>query len=198
MNTVFLEGVSRRRRPWTNVVFRAPIRDGDGFMSKDEVFKTVAEFYYSEIQAPEAVVRPPVRSDHRSLSSIDPAVGCVLPIASPRQPCRGPRERTNAPDAPTRRTLQSWAEGGAGLLLTGNVMVDPRARWRAPIWDLETHARFRSSASGRAATDCGVHIWMQLNHPGGNPRAGSGRARRAIPHTPETRGARLRETPRAP
>jgi len=34
--------------PWTDTVFRGADRDGDGFMSKDEVFKTVAEFYYSD------------------------------------------------------------------------------------------------------------------------------------------------------
>jgi 2,4-dienoyl-CoA reductase-like NADH-dependent reductase (Old Yellow Enzyme family) len=36
-------------------------------------------------------------------------------------------DRDQAPDQALFRLYQSWAEGDAGLLLTGNVMIDRRA-----------------------------------------------------------------------
>lgn len=62
---------------------------------------------------------------------------------------------------------QQWADGGAGLLLTGNVMVAPDAvtgpggvilDTDQPIEPFEKWARFGKSGGGK--------IWMQINHPG--------------------------------
>lgn len=66
---------------------------------------------------------------------------------------------------------RKWAEGGAGLLLTGNVMIDRRVLERpgnvaldpAPP-DAETRRRLKNWA--QAGTCAGNHLWMQINHPG--------------------------------
>lgn len=63
-----------------------------------------------------------------------------------------------------------WAQGGAGLLLTGNVMVDRRYLERpgnvaidGPQTDDALDALKRWSASAREA---GADIWMQISHAG--------------------------------
>ncbi|MEM9795959.1 MAG: NADH:flavin oxidoreductase/NADH oxidase family protein [Pseudomonadota bacterium] len=60
-----------------------------------------------------------------------------------------------------------WARGGAGLLLTGNVMVDPSAMTGpggVVLQDGTDLALFRRwSEAGRSR---GAHFWMQINHPG--------------------------------
>ncbi len=60
-----------------------------------------------------------------------------------------------------------WAEGGAGLLLTGNVMISPDALTGpggVVLQDGTDLAGFRRWAeAGRSG---GGHIWMQINHPG--------------------------------
>lgn len=67
-----------------------------------------------------------------------------------------------------------WSEGGAGLLLTGNVMIDRRVLERPgnvaidvtdPITtNAEARARLQRWAS--AGTVGGNHLWMQINHAG--------------------------------
>ena len=72
-----------------------------------------------------------------------------------------------APDRALFRLYQAWAGGEAGLLLTGNVMVDRRAMTGpggVALEDEQHLQRFRQWASiGRAG---GAQFWMQLNHPG--------------------------------
>ncbi|QEY62925.1 NADH:flavin oxidoreductase/NADH oxidase family protein [Metapseudomonas lalkuanensis] len=73
------------------------------------------------------------------------------------------------------RLYQAWAEGGAGLLLTGNVMVDARAMTGPGGVVLEEGQpleRFREWARiGRAQ---GAQFWMQINHPGRQMQANLG------------------------
>lgn len=64
-----------------------------------------------------------------------------------------------------------WAEGGAGLLVTGNVMIDRRVLERPgnvaldpASADAETIARLKAWAA--AGTAAGNHLWMQINHAG--------------------------------
>ncbi len=60
-----------------------------------------------------------------------------------------------------------WAQGGAGLLLTGNVMVDHRAMTGPGGVALEKNTpltRFIEWAD--AAKQHGCKVWMQINHPG--------------------------------
>lgn len=69
------------------------------------------------------------------------------------------------------RLYRAWSEGGAGLLITGNVMIDRRVLERpgnvaidpAPP-DAEAMARLRAWA--RAGTVNGNHLWMQISHAG--------------------------------
>lgn len=79
------------------------------------------------------------------------------------------------PDQALFRLYQAWAEGEAGLLLTGNVMIDRRAMTGPGGVALEDERhleRFRQWASiGRAG---GGHFWMQLNHPGRQTMANLG------------------------
>ena len=79
------------------------------------------------------------------------------------------------PSAELLRLYQAWAEGGAGLLLTGNVMIDRRAMTGPGGVVLENDRllqRFRDWARiGRAQ---GAQFWMQLNHPGRQMQANLG------------------------
>ncbi len=63
-----------------------------------------------------------------------------------------------------------WAEGGAGVLLTGNVMVDRRYLERpgnvAIDGDQSSEQMQRLINFAKAATDNGAHIWAQLSHAG--------------------------------
>ena len=65
------------------------------------------------------------------------------------------------------RLYRSWAEGGAGLILSGNVMIDGRAMTGPGGVVLEDASQldaFRTWArTGRAG---GAQFWLQLNHPG--------------------------------
>jgi 2,4-dienoyl-CoA reductase-like NADH-dependent reductase (Old Yellow Enzyme family) len=83
-------------------------------------------------------------------------------------------DRRHAPDGRLERLYTTWSQGGYGLLVTGNVMVD-RAQLGEPgnvvisdERDLDALARWAKSAK-----DGGVPIWVQLNHPGrqSNPLA---------------------------
>ncbi len=65
------------------------------------------------------------------------------------------------------RLYKNWAEGGTGLLITGNVMVDGRAMTGPGGVVLDKHseiAPFRAWAN--AAKHNNTQVWMQLNHPG--------------------------------
>ncbi|BAN49643.1 NADH:flavin oxidoreductase/NADH oxidase family protein [Metapseudomonas resinovorans] len=83
--------------------------------------------------------------------------------------------RDQTPSDELLRLYQSWAEGGAGLLLTGNVMVDARAMTGPGGVVLEEGQplqRFREWARiGRAQ---GAQFWMQINHPGRQMQANLG------------------------
>ena len=76
----------------------------------------------------------------------------------------------DAEQSPSERLLQlyqAWAEGGAGLLITGNVMVDGRAMTGPGGVVLEDAAQLdkfkRWAQVGRSK---GAQFWMQINHPG--------------------------------
>jgi len=65
------------------------------------------------------------------------------------------------------RLYRRWSEGGAGLLIAGNVMVDRRYLERAGNVVLDAASDLVAlrawTAAGRAA---GNALWVQLNHPG--------------------------------
>lgn len=65
------------------------------------------------------------------------------------------------------RLYQTWSQGGVGLIITGNVMVDPRALTNPAAMILDRHAPlepFRQWAA--AARSGGAQVWMQISHPG--------------------------------
>ncbi len=69
----------------------------------------------------------------------------------------------------------AWAKGGAGLIITGNVMVDGRAMTGSGGVVLEEGAviaPFKRWA--RAIRAGGAQAWMQLSHPGRQVYAGMG------------------------
>jgi 2,4-dienoyl-CoA reductase (NADPH2) len=83
----------------------------------------------------------------------------------------------HAPSPELIRLYRTWAEGGAGLLITGNVMVDRRAMTGPGGVVLESkrhRARFEQWA--QVARSHGAQIWMQLNHPGRQMPAALGQA----------------------
>jgi 2,4-dienoyl-CoA reductase-like NADH-dependent reductase (Old Yellow Enzyme family) len=71
------------------------------------------------------------------------------------------------PGAAINRLYESWARGGVGLIITGNVMIDGRAMTGPAGVVLEAGtplAPFRQWA--QAARRQGAQAWMQINHPG--------------------------------
>lgn len=60
-----------------------------------------------------------------------------------------------------------WSDGGAGLLLTGNVQVDRRFLERPGNVAADDNGGLEEmKAYARAGTRNGNHLWMQINHPG--------------------------------
>jgi len=60
-----------------------------------------------------------------------------------------------------------WSLGGAGLLITGNVMVDRRFLERPGNVVIDGNGGLDElRAWARAGTEAGNHLWMQINHPG--------------------------------
>jgi 2,4-dienoyl-CoA reductase-like NADH-dependent reductase (Old Yellow Enzyme family) len=74
-------------------------------------------------------------------------------------------DRRNAPTRELAELYRTWARGGAGALITGNVMVDPAAlgepRNVALTPDADVYRPWASSVAGT-----GTQLWVQLNHPG--------------------------------
>lgn len=72
--------------------------------------------------------------------------------------------------APTERhevLYRRWSDGDAGLLITGNVMVDHRFLERAGNVVLEDESSLGPLARwAEAGTSGGSHLWMQISHPG--------------------------------
>ena len=65
------------------------------------------------------------------------------------------------------RLYRRWAEGGIGLMLTGNVMVDPAALTGPGGVVLDAHSPLEGfRAWAKAAQSGGGQVWMQINHPG--------------------------------
>ncbi len=65
------------------------------------------------------------------------------------------------------RLYQTWAEGGAGLIVTGNVMVDRRALGEPRNVVLENEEGYNQLKQWtRVGTVHATHLWAQLNHPG--------------------------------
>ncbi|MEV4057439.1 NADH:flavin oxidoreductase/NADH oxidase family protein [Amycolatopsis sp. NPDC049688] len=74
-------------------------------------------------------------------------------------------DRRNAPTRELFELYRTWARGGAGVLVTGNVMVDPAALGEPRnVAATADPAGFRAWARAVEGTD--TQLWVQLNHPG--------------------------------
>ncbi|MCX4626609.1 NADH:flavin oxidoreductase/NADH oxidase family protein [Streptomyces sp. NPDC051366] len=71
------------------------------------------------------------------------------------------------PDERIERLYRRWAQGGAGLLITGNVMVDRRALTAPGTIVLDARSPLGPFRRWAEAASCGGgRVWMQINHPG--------------------------------
>lgn len=74
---------------------------------------------------------------------------------------------SGAPTPELVRLYQAWADGGVGLCVTGNVMVDRRAVGEPGNVVIEDARDMDAlQAWALAATAQGTACWVQLNHPG--------------------------------
>jgi 2,4-dienoyl-CoA reductase-like NADH-dependent reductase (Old Yellow Enzyme family) len=76
-------------------------------------------------------------------------------------------DANHAPSNALLRLYQAWADGGAGLILTGNVMVDRRAMTGpgGVVLEDDSHLdQFKQWA--QVARSGGAQVWMQISHPG--------------------------------
>ncbi len=80
-----------------------------------------------------------------------------------------------APPAKLMRLYQAWADGGAGLIITGNVMVDSRAMTGPGGVVLEDDRQLEKFQRwARIGRSNGAQIWLQINHPGRQMQANLG------------------------
>ena len=110
-------------------------------------------------------------------------------------------DRAQAPTPQLISLYRRWARSGAGLLLTGNVMVDRRAIGEAGNIAIEDDRHLDLLRRwAQAATSGGAQAWVQLNHPG---RQAPGRLNKTAPVAPSpvavsgAIGAALGKAPRA-
>jgi len=105
----------------------------------------------------------------------------------------------NRPTPLLPRLYRRWADGGIGLCITGNVMIDSKALGEPGNVVLEDDRDMPLlRAWATAGSMHGTRLWMQLNHPGKQVPRGLNRtsvAPSAVPFAPEL--ARFFATPRA-
>jgi 2,4-dienoyl-CoA reductase-like NADH-dependent reductase (Old Yellow Enzyme family) len=76
-------------------------------------------------------------------------------------------DEDGAPGEGLVRLYERWADGGAALLITGNVMIDGTALGETGNVVLEDdRALDRFERWAAAARGTGTQVWMQINHPG--------------------------------
>lgn len=98
-------------------------------------------------------------------------------------------DRGGAPNEMHDRLYAAWAEGGIGLCITGNVMVDRDALGEPGNVVIEDERHLQALTRwARAATQHDTRCWVQLNHPGKQSPKGLNRetvAPSAIPFRPD-------------
>ncbi len=73
----------------------------------------------------------------------------------------------NRPTPRLDRLYGAWADGGIGLCITGNVMIDRRAIGEPNNVAVEDEADLEALSRWAAAgTRNNTQLWMQINHPG--------------------------------
>lgn len=80
-----------------------------------------------------------------------------------------------APSEKLMRLYQAWADGGAGLIISGNVMVDSRAMTGPGGVVLEDDSQLEKFERwARIGRSRGAQFWLQINHPGRQMQANLG------------------------
>ena len=70
----------------------------------------------------------------------------------------------NAPTKNLIKAYEVWSKGGAGLLITGNVMIDSRALGEPRNVVVENRSNFKLLQDwAKSCEGTGTHIWPQLN-----------------------------------
>ena len=73
----------------------------------------------------------------------------------------------HAPTQPIIQLYDRWAKGGAGLIITGNIMIDHKAIAEPGNVLVEDKTNFSILKDwAKVVKDTGVHLWPQINHPG--------------------------------
>ncbi len=76
-------------------------------------------------------------------------------------------DRSGSAKPELARLYGAWADGGIGLCVTGNVMIDKRALGEPGNVVIEDEAHLSALKDwAQAATRHGTSCWVQLNHPG--------------------------------
>ena len=74
---------------------------------------------------------------------------------------------SHAPSEGLATLYRTWAQGGVGLSVTGNVMIDRRALGEPANVVIEDDRDLPALERwAEAGTSAGGHLWMQINHPG--------------------------------
>ncbi len=75
--------------------------------------------------------------------------------------------RHHGPTKALIHAYQRWADGGSGLLLTGNIMIDRKAIGEPGNVVVEDKTDFESLQQwAKVVEGTGLHLWAQINHPG--------------------------------
>lgn len=97
--------------------------------------------------------------------------------------------RAGAATPELARLYGAWADGGIGLCVTGNVMIDKRALGEPGNVVIENDSYMAElQAWAQAATRDGAQCWVQLNHPGKQAPKGLNKENvspSAVPFRPE-------------
>lgn len=79
----------------------------------------------------------------------------------------GIAESNGRPSERLFNLYERWGEGGAGILFTGNVMVDKNHLVNAGVMIAENDEFLESYTTLAEKSQAnGTHLWMQINHPG--------------------------------
>ena len=79
----------------------------------------------------------------------------------------GIAEANGRPNEALFNLYDQWGKGGAGLLISGNVMVDKDHLVNANVMIAEDEAFLEDYTTLAAKAQAeGTHLWMQINHPG--------------------------------
>jgi len=108
-------------------------------------------------------------------------------------------DRTCVATPELARLYGAWADGGVGLCVTGNVMIDKRALGEPGNVVIEDESHLPAlKVWAQAATRHGTQCWVQLNHPGKQSPKGLNKetvSPSAVPFRPEMK--LMFATPRA-